>query len=98
MIEQHEWPEVTGSIDDIPVRCIHCGTPRAQHEKVWQPCPRQHAIAYQRPEERRVAAVDDVDVIHTRLLELEAERLAILNAPAEASASFACFRCSSAAA
>ena len=79
MVEQHEWAA------DM-LRCIYCGTLREHHTRVWQPCPRQNEIAVQRPSGSRLRAADDADVIHARIVELEAERLAIMSAPEEVEA------------
>jgi hypothetical protein len=66
-------------------RCIHCGTLFANHAKVPQPCvPRWSGTEALRPEPaRREYAIDDIETIHARLVELEADRRAVLYRPAE---------------
>ena len=81
---EHEWPDPPTEHNE----CIHCGTWRAYHETKQQNCvPRWNpADAPRRTSTGRSVgdfAADDSDFIRTRLAELEAERVAALNQPAE---------------
>ncbi len=83
MLIEHEWPEQT---EEGQERCIHCGTTRAFHNGSPQNCvPRWNPADAPRPTSTGQSAgdfaADDADTITARLKELEAERLAILNAP-----------------
>ena len=76
---QHDFQE--GGVE----RCRYCGTSRAMYEAAPQNvCVEREGDA---PSQRRsgnaTKAADDVDTIHARLRELEAEQLAAVNRPAE---------------
>ncbi len=68
-MSDHEFSDTDG-------RCVKCGTPKAHHERVAQPCPgRPEPASTLRPEPAlRQMAIDDVNTIHARLGELKAER------------------------
>ncbi len=79
MTIEHEW--------DGLERCIHCGTTKVFHDGKPQNCvprwtepPPRHTSTGQSAGD---FACDDADVIHARMVELEADRLAIRNTAAE---------------
>lgn len=71
--------------EPLSQRCVHCGTREAHHATVPQPCtPRWGSPEPLRPEPaRRDSVLDGSDEIRARMVELDAERLAIMNSPAE---------------
>ncbi len=77
-VMEHDFEPLSG-------RCRHCGTPKVHHENVPQPCPQQGTrIKPMKPEPtRRLYAVEDAETIHARMIELDADRLAVLSAPDE---------------
>lgn len=83
-IIEHEW--ANPAIGDT--RCIRCGTVKAFHEAKPQNCVPQWGPEPQtRPTKTGQStgdfAADDAEVIHARIVELEADRHAIRNTPAE---------------
>lgn len=66
-------------------RCIYCGTLATQHERTACPGPQGNPTKALSPlPPRRVAAIDDIDTIHARIIELRADGIEALNrAPAE---------------
>lgn len=68
--------------EPLSQRCRQCGTRQAHHEKFPQPCtPRWGDPEPLRPEPaRRVSVLDGSDEMRARIIELAADRLAIMNA------------------
>ena len=84
MIE-HQFPD-----EQDATRCVHCGTTNALHKAQAQNCvPWWEGKEYPAPRPTHTGrsigdfAADDAGTISARLRELEAERLAIVNRPAE---------------
>ena len=71
VVFEHEFPEFEGV-------CLHCGTTTVQYENNPSrfSCVGRNVIPPREP--RTCLAADDVDVISTRLAELQAERDAML--------------------
>lgn len=71
VVFEHEFPE----FEDV---CLHCGITATQYEKNTDGfrCVGRNVIPPREP--RTCLAADDVDVISTRLAELQAERDAML--------------------
>jgi hypothetical protein len=66
----------------IGERCVHCGTPKAYHEAINQPCVPRWSTEPLRPEPaRHEYASECYDEIGVRLAELAAERTAAMNEP-----------------
>ena len=82
-IIEHKWPEDGGE------RCLRCGTTKALHSIQAQNCVPQWGPEHAAPRPTKTGrsagdfAADDAEIIHARLVELEADRLAIRNTPAE---------------
>jgi len=78
---EHEWAPPAYD------RCIHCGTTKALHSVQAQNRVPRWAEPPPRPTSTGQSmgdfAADDADTIHARLIELEADRLAIRNTPSE---------------